>query len=75
MDGRVAAYPVGLWNIQRDIGAAHAGWSDVLDAYRVDAVIARRNSALATLVALSGGWRAVRSDESSVLFERPGLPP
>jgi hypothetical protein len=70
MDGRVAAYPTKIWDAERDIRTLKPHWRKQLDDFRVDTLLTQKDRALATLIAMGGGWREVASDESAVLYER-----
>jgi hypothetical protein len=74
MDGRCDPYPAALW---RDYGAVRAGnlrWSLILERARVDAVLARRDGALDSLLAeRPGTWRAIASDGLARLYVKPAL--
>ena len=70
MDGRIAAYPDAVRELQRDIVRLKGHWRKVLDDDRIDALLVRRDRPLATIVALSPAWHVVASDPSTVLYER-----
>jgi hypothetical protein len=74
MDGRCDPYPAALW---RDYGAVRAGnprWAVILERERVDAILARRDSALDSLLAeRPGTWRRIASDGLARLYVKPAL--
>jgi hypothetical protein len=74
MDGRIAAYPLAIRELQRDIVRLKGHWRKVLDDDRVDALLARKDRPLATIVAMSRAWHVVASDASAVLYERTLVP-
>jgi hypothetical protein len=59
MDGRVDAYPLAVWNDFNVVRAAKSGWQTTLDAWRVDAVIAKANSSLDDALTRQPGWIAL----------------
>ncbi len=73
LDGRCDPYPESVWRDYRTLLDANTGWSSVLAAHRVDAVLTRRDGALDSLLAGNGGWRAVASDRRSRLYVRATL--
>jgi hypothetical protein len=70
MDGRVGAYPPSVRQAQLNVVHMREGWRRTLATYRIDAILARKDRAFSTLVALTPGWKAVASDELAVLYER-----
>ena len=48
------------------------GWEDVLEKYRFDTVLVSPQTALASLLKISPGWRLVEDDGKAVLFRRRG---
>ena len=61
------AQPVGVATVAR-------GWERELAASGTTAVLASNDSALATLLGLSTGWRDVARDDRATLFEKGGRP-
>jgi hypothetical protein len=48
------------------------GWEEALAGMHADWVLAPHGSALANILRLAGGWRAMYEDETSELFQRVG---
>ena len=72
MDGRCDPYPPAIWRDYREVIDGNRGWDTILDAYRVDAVLVRRDSALDSLLAeRAGTWRPIAADGPSRLYVRP----
>jgi hypothetical protein len=46
------------------------GWEDFLQQHRAHSVIVPRDSALATILAETGGWKAIYSDDVATVFVR-----
>jgi hypothetical protein len=71
MDGRCDPYPVDVWRKYLRVLNGNPGWAQVLDEYRVDAVLVRRESALDSLLAESSRtWSSIASDQLSRLYVR-----
>ena len=69
MDGRADPYPPELWRKYRDIIDGRSDWASVLDGYRVDAVIVRRDSALDSLLAARvPAWAPLAADGQARLY-------
>jgi hypothetical protein len=72
MDGRCDPYPARMWREYREVIDGSRRWASILDDERIDAVLVRRNGALASLLAeRHGAWRSVASDRVSELYVRP----
>jgi hypothetical protein len=72
MDGRIAVSGAPARAAQRTIVVAKPGWERALARSGATAVLAATDSALATLLNLSGSWREVERGERATLFERRG---
>jgi len=72
LDGRLDRASAADIEAQRTFSHASHGWRALLDARRVDAVLVRRDRAIATLLALRGDWRAVAQNDEAELFVRAG---
>jgi len=70
MDGRTERYDGPARAAQHEIARVTAGWKAELARRGVDAVLARRSDALATLLELAPGWDAVDLQDGIILFER-----
>lgn len=76
MDGRCDPYPLAVWHDYREVLDGNRGWSAILDARRIDAVLVRRDGALDSLLAQShAGWRTIAADRGARLYVRPALSP
>ncbi len=74
MDGRCDPYPARMWRDYADVRAASPRWSVILERERVDAILARRNGALdSLLVERPGAWRMIASDGLVRLYVKPAL--
>jgi hypothetical protein len=74
MDGRCDPYPAPVWRDYREVIDGNRGWDAILDRERIDAVLARRDSALSSLLAeRRERWRRIASDRVSELYVRPAL--
>lgn len=69
MDGRADPYPPALWRKYRDVIDGRSDWASILDGYRVDAVIVRRDSALDSLLAARApAWVSPAADRQTRLY-------
>ena len=74
MDGRSDPYPPEVWRDYRRVLDGNAGWSAVLDRFRVNAVLARRDGALDSLLRTQPQtWRSIASPGPARLYVRPAL--
>ncbi|MGH7662508.1 MAG: hypothetical protein ACRENA_16520 [Vulcanimicrobiaceae bacterium] len=73
MDGRADPYPPALWSKYRDVIDGRRDWAAILDAYRVDAVLVRRNGALDSLLATSTAWKPLAVDGQARLYIKHGI--
>jgi hypothetical protein len=62
MDGRADPYPPALWRDYRAVLDGRPGWDGVLGRYGIDAVLARRDSALDGLLRENPAWRRAGED-------------
>jgi hypothetical protein len=74
LDGRIAPYGDAARTTQRTVATVARGWERELAASGTTAVLASNDSALATLLGLSTGWRDVARDDRATLFEKGGRP-
>lgn len=71
MDGRCDPYPPEVWREYLRVLNGNVGWAAVLDRYRIDSVLVRRDSALDSLLAAkSHSWRMLDADALSRLYVR-----
>jgi len=71
MDGRCDPYPPDVWHDYRVIVRGNRGWDVVLDRYRVDAVLVRRDGALDSLLAeRSRAWHVLAANGLTRLYVR-----
>ena len=70
IDGRLVPYIGTVLDDYREAIAAHPGWREVLDRWRIDLVLVRPTSALAVRLA-NAGWSVAYRDDDTVLFSRP----
>jgi hypothetical protein len=71
MDGRCDPYPAEIWRDYREVIDGNRGWDAILDRYRVDAVLVRRDSALDSLLAeRAATWRSIAADGLSRIYVR-----
>ena len=70
MDGRIAPYDDAARAMQRAIAGAGRGFDRALATSGATAVLAASDSPLATLLALTPGWRVADRDDRATLFER-----
>ncbi|TAM56277.1 hypothetical protein EPN52_14260 [bacterium] len=73
VDSRCDPYPVPVWNDYRAIAGVRPRWHALLETWRVDAVIARRDGRLARALSRKRDWRLVRRDERYALYESRAL--
>jgi hypothetical protein len=71
-DDRYDLYPLALSRDYLDLHDGTARWEDVLDGRRVEVLLWRRPSPLASLVASSAHWRVVYTDARAVVACRRG---
>jgi hypothetical protein len=68
VDGRSDFYGDSMEKVYRDILYARPGWRQLLDSYRIDAVLLPPDSALVSTLRLSTGWHPVYEDKTAVVF-------
>lgn len=74
MDGRADPYPVEVWREYRTVIDGNSGWAKILDAYRVDAVLVRRDSALDSLLQERARiWHLIAADDNARMYVRPAF--
>jgi hypothetical protein len=57
LDGRADPYPVSVWQSFAQFSSLSPGWQSVLDRYRVNAVLTRRDSPVVSAMLGLGNWR------------------
>lgn len=69
MDGRADPYPPAVWRKYRDVIDGRSDWASILAAYRVNAVMVRRDSALDSLLAARPArWVPLAADRQARLY-------
>jgi hypothetical protein len=69
MDGRADPYPPAVWRKYRDVIDGRRDWASILDGYRVNAVVVRRDSALDSLLAARPSrWIPLDADRQARLY-------
>jgi hypothetical protein len=75
VDSRIEIIPEDVWKEYGEVGFAGAGWKDVLDGQRVDAIVASTDwELLDTLRRDTVEWRVAYEDADGVLFVRADAP-
>lgn len=70
VDSRIEIVPASIWRDYGQIGFSGAGWKEVLDGYRVDAIVAAADWDLLPYLRADAGWREVYVDDDGSLFVR-----
>lgn len=70
IDGRCDAYPLAIWRQYISTIQARKAWRQPLDDYRVNFVVAKRGSRLASVLAKTPHWGPSYRDLSYVVFRR-----
>ena len=73
-DSRHYYYCEQLGNEYLTISNGGPQWRELLDRYRIDAVLCGVDTPIAALLAARGGWRVVENDGKFVLFESKAAP-
>lgn len=69
MDGRADPYPPALWQKYRDVIDGRRDWASILDGYRINAILVRRDSALDSLLAARApAWAPLAVDRQARLY-------
>ena len=74
LDGRADPYPLRVWEAAFRIAHCSAGWQQALQAYRVDAIVAARDTCLGGALQRSDGWHTAGRSGSYELFVRRSPP-
>ncbi|MGH9138587.1 MAG: hypothetical protein ACRD0G_16335 [Acidimicrobiales bacterium] len=69
-DDRVEVLPAQLFEDEVTLLNGDRGWDDILDSYRIEAVLWPAEEALSELLALHPGWQRVHEDDGYVVFRR-----
>ena len=72
LDGRADPYPLRVWDDAFRVAHRAAGWQQALRDYRVDAIIASRDTRLGAALRSSDWWRTAGSSGAFELFVRDG---
>ncbi len=70
LDERFERVKPEVWIMATQISHVRLGWRKALSGAGVDAVVARRKGALATLLSMDRGWESRASDPTFMLFVR-----
>jgi hypothetical protein len=68
LDGRADPYPPEIWKGFASVAYLRPDWRDVLERYRVDAVIVRNKTPIDQAMALTHRWRDAARDEKFRLW-------
>jgi hypothetical protein len=68
LDGRADPYPLRVWEAAFRVAHRSAGWQLALQAYGVDAIVARRDSPLAAALRDSHRWRTAGTSGAHEMF-------
>ncbi len=72
VDGRIALYPLPVWEDYLTIALAGPGWEELLDRYKVDTLVLSKDRQGAIIAAaMQAGWRDMSEDKASVILMRP----
>jgi hypothetical protein len=74
LDDRFDMYPRAVITDYLDISGTTTRWEKLLDKYHVDAVLVRKGSPLAVLLAASTHWRRTHIDKLAVVYVRTSSP-
>ncbi len=74
MDGRIEIYPDDVWQAYAEVTCGKAGWTQVLDDYRIDALLLdagyHRRTGLLEQVERSPGWQRQYEIGNAVVYVR-----
>jgi hypothetical protein len=70
LDGRADPYPPDVWREFALVAYLRPGWNGVLDRYRVDAVIVKRETPVDQALALTHQWKEMTHDAKFRLWTR-----
>jgi hypothetical protein len=70
IDGRCDAYPLPVWREYVSAIQVRRGWSDPLEKYGVDFVLAKRGDGLALALARAPHWKNSYQDAAFVVYRR-----
>ena len=68
LDGRADPYPLHVWVAAFRVAHHSAGWEEALQAYDVDAIVARHDTRLGAALLNSVRWRTAGSSGTYLLF-------
>ncbi|MGZ8566271.1 MAG: hypothetical protein ACXWXS_04395 [Actinomycetota bacterium] len=71
VDPRIEIFPTDVWYDYQELRSTGAGWRDVLDRWRADAIVVDlRDWTLQDVLEDDPGWRQVFEDDESAVFVR-----
>lgn len=70
IDGRCDPFPARIWQQYLAVYEVKPRWNAILDAQRIDLVLATRTRPLAQALRLTGKWREIYTDSTYALFIR-----
>jgi hypothetical protein len=68
MDGRCDPYPIAVWRSYMATIRVESAWRELLERYRVDAVIATRGTRFAKAMARDAAWHRTFENDSFVVY-------
>jgi len=70
VDSRIELFPAEVWQEYLLVQAAGPGWEEVLERWRVDAIVTEPQESLSQVIESARGWVVRHRDESGLLFVR-----
>jgi hypothetical protein len=71
VDPRIELFPDDVWNDYFAVIEAHEGWQDVLDRWRVDAIVLQpQDATIVGMLEEDPDWRVAYRDRSGTVFVR-----
>ncbi len=77
VDARIEIFPESVWADYYRVSTGQEGWSEILDAWKVTALVLhpRQAEGLLEVIDLHPEWRRIRSDASGSVYVRTDLAP
>lgn len=69
-DSRIEIYPRSIWEDYSEVAFAGAGWEDVLERWRPDAIVAEGSWDLIPYLKRDPTWEVAHEDEDGIVFVR-----
>ncbi len=74
VDSRIEVPPRAVWDDYADISSANARWSDIVDSWNVDAIVAPNDWGLVPILEAPGsGWQVAYRDADGAVFTRESV--